>query len=260
EHYSKWEDLDDDARQSLAREMLVEHVLLLGSKTFSHMLNAIEKYMPALQKFGDSPEAKLEIAKVTEDFWLRNPQFFAITIDKLVNYRVIDPATVVAMLFDAGHVGSWSKFHYWEILHNTVKKVNMRVVQLQGRLEAAKTAANAMAADDDDDMASAAAASTAENQVAESVDHVEATLAQMVQEQRDVIVSTARHFAQLLSSDSGASGDLDRAWLHGRFKEFLRTYRVQVMENVSTLESDVFTAEASDDVRQAFADVRTLSA
>ncbi|KAJ2030013.1 Nuclear cap-binding protein subunit 1 [Coemansia sp. S610] len=250
EHYSKWADIDDDRRQSLAREMLVEHVLLLGSKTFSHMLNAIEKFMPALQKFGDSPEAKLQIARVTEDFWLGNPQFFAITIDKLVNYRVIDPATVIAMLFDDGHVGSWSKFQYWEILHNTVKKVNMRVVQLQGRLEAAVTAANAMADDD----------TPAETQPAESVEHVEATLAQMVQEQRDVVVSTARHFARLLSSGSGASGELDRAWLHGRFKEFLRTYRIQVMENSSTLESSVFTAEASGDVRQAFEDVRKLSA
>ncbi|KAJ2462430.1 Nuclear cap-binding protein subunit 1 [Coemansia sp. RSA 2337] len=251
EHYSQWADIDDEKRQTLAREMLVEHVLLLGSKTFSHMLNAIEKFMPALQKFGDSAEAKLQIAQVTEDFWLRNPQFFAITIDKLINYRVIDPATVVAMLFDNGHVGSWSKFHYWEILHNTVKKVNMRVVQLQGRLEAANAAANAMADDD---------APAAENQTAESVEHVEATLAQMVQEQKDVVVSTTRHFARLLSSDSGAAGELDRAWLHGRFKEFLRTYRVQVMENAPVLESEVFTAEASNDVRQAFEDVRKMSA
>ncbi|KAJ2887118.1 Nuclear cap-binding protein subunit 1 [Coemansia aciculifera] len=252
EHYSQWADIDDERRQTLAREMLVEHVFLLGSKTFSHMLNAIEKFMPALQKFGDSAEAKLQIAQVTEDFWLRNPQFFAITIDKLINYRVIDPATVIAMLFDNGHVGSWSKFHYWEILHNTVKKVNMRVVQLQGRLEAANTAANAMA---DDDVPVAA-----ENQTAESVEHVEATLAQMVQEQKDVVVSTTRHFARLLSSDSGAAGELDRAWLHGRFKEFLRTYRVQIMENAPVLESEVFTAEASSDVRQAFEDVRKLSA
>ncbi|KAJ2741786.1 Nuclear cap-binding protein subunit 1 [Coemansia pectinata] len=156
------------------------------------------------------------------------------------------------MLFDNGHVGSWSKFHYWEILHNTVKKVNMRVVQLQGRLEAANTAANAMA---DDDVSVAA-----ENQTAESVEHVEATLAQMVQEQKDVVVSTTRHFARLLSSDLGAAGELDRAWLHGRFKEFLRTYRVQIMENAPVLESEVFTAEASSDVRQAFEDVRKLSA
>ncbi|KAJ2418615.1 hypothetical protein GGF41_004974, partial [Coemansia sp. RSA 2531] len=129
--------------------------------------------------------------------------------------------------------------------------VNMRVVQLQGRLEAANAAANAMADDD---------APAAENQTAESVEHVEATLAQMVQEQKDVVVSTTRHFARLLSSDSGAAGELDRAWLHGRFKEFLRTYRVQVMENAPVLESEVFTAEASNDVRQAFEDVHKMSA
>ncbi|KAJ2002348.1 Nuclear cap-binding protein subunit 1 [Coemansia thaxteri] len=252
EHYSQWADVDDEARQALAREMLVEHVLLLGSKTFSHMLNAIEKFMPALQKFGDSPEAKLQIAKVTEDFWQRNPQFFAITIDKLINYRVIDPATVVAMLFDGAHVGSWCQFHYWEILHNTVKKVNMRVVQLQGRLEAAHAASNAMVSDDD-----AAAESQA---AAESVEQVEATLALMMREQKDVVVSTAAHFVRLLSSSTGTASERDRAWLAGRYKEFLRTYRVQIMENVQTLEALVFTSDASDDARQAFEDMRKLSA
>lgn len=244
EHYSQWTDIDDDARQSLAREMLIEHILLLGSKTFSHMLNAIEKFMPALQKYGDSPEAKLQIAKVAEDFWVKNPQFFAITIDKLMNYRVIDPSTVISMLFDAEHRGSWHKFYLWEILTNTVSKVNMRVEQLQTRLEAAQQAASNEMADE----------------VSEDVEHVESTLAQMVQEQKDVIVSTIRSFVQLLSSDGCTSGELDRAWLLGRFKEFLRRYRVQVLENVETLEAQVFTDEASDDTRQAMASIRRLLA
>ncbi|KAI8319953.1 ARM repeat-containing protein [Martensiomyces pterosporus] len=250
EHYARWTDVDDEARQSLAREMLVEHVLLLGSKTFSHMLNAIEKFMPALQQFGDTPEARLHIAKVTEDFWLKNPQFFAITIDKLVNYRVIDPITVVEMLFDPAHMGTWNRFYYWEILRNTVNKVNMRVVQLQGRLEAARAAASAMQDDAD--------AANGSEQGHESIEQVEATLGQMVQEQRDVVVSAARHFVRFLAS--GELSESDRAWLLGRFKEFLRSYRAQVMDNAETLESLVFAPDASDDVRLAFDNVRALSA
>ncbi|KAJ1993323.1 Nuclear cap-binding protein subunit 1 [Coemansia umbellata] len=249
ENYSQWSDIDEDTRQTLAREMLVEHVLLLGSKTFSHMLNAIEKFMPALQRFGDSPEAKLQIAKITEDFWLKNPQFFAITIDKMINYRVIDPATVVELLFDSSHVGKWSKFHFWEILRNTVNKVNLRVVQLQGRLAAAHAAADAMTDEAD----------AHEQQTAESAEQVEATLGQMVQEQKDVVVSTTRHFVQLLSSADGSTDELDRAWLLGRFKEFLRTYRAQITENASTLENVAFTAESSEDARLVFSNIRMLS-
>ncbi|KAJ2589179.1 Nuclear cap-binding protein subunit 1, partial [Coemansia sp. RSA 1797] len=175
-HYAKWTDVDDETRQVLAREMLTEHVLLLGSKTFSHMLNAIEKFMPALQQFGDSPVAKLQIAKVVEDFWCKNTQFFAITIDKLLNYRVIDPATVVEMLFDSSHVGAWSQFHLWEILRNTMNKVNMRVEQLQTRLTAAQVAADTIVADE---------AEADPAQPSESVEHVESVLAQMLQEQKD---------------------------------------------------------------------------
>ncbi|KAJ1902976.1 Nuclear cap-binding protein subunit 1 [Coemansia sp. IMI 209127] len=253
ENYSQWSDIDEDTRQSLAREMLVEHVLLLGSKTFSHMLNAIEKQLPALQRFNDSPDAKLQIAKVTEDFWLRHSQFFVITIDKLINYRVIDPAAVLKMLFDPSHVGSWCKFHYWEILRNTVNKLNLRVVQLRGRLDAAYEAANAMTEEPDGN-------EQQQQQPAESVEQIEAMLEQMVQEQKDVVVSAARHFAQLLSSANGTADEMDRAWLLGRFKEFMRTYRALIIENASTLENVVFTAEASEDVRLVFNSIRTLCA
>ncbi|KAJ1871482.1 Nuclear cap-binding protein subunit 1 [Coemansia sp. RSA 990] len=249
-HYSQWTDLDDAERQMLAREMLTEHVLLLGSKTFSHMLNAIEKFMPALQQFGDTPEAKLQIATVVEDFWIKHPQFFAITIDKLINYRVIDPVTVIEMLFSHSHKGSWSQFHLWEILRNTVNKVNMRVEQLQSRLVAAQKAADAIVADSD----------TAAEQQAESVEHVESVLAQMLQEQKDVVISTTRHFVQLLSSSEGTTDELDRAWLLGRFKEFMRTYRLQVMENAQALEEVAFTPEASQDTRQVFECTRMLAA
>ncbi|KAJ2829717.1 Nuclear cap-binding protein subunit 1 [Coemansia erecta] len=251
-NYAKWTDVSDESRQALAREMLTEHVLLLGSKTFSHMLNAIEKFMPALQKFGDSPGAKLQMAQVVEDFWRRNTQFFAITIDKLINYRIIDPATVVEMLFDKAHAGGWSQFHLWEILRNTMNKVNMRVEQLQTRLAAAQTAANAIVADD--------AESAEPAQPSESVEHVESVLAQMQQEQRDAVVLTARHFSQLLSSSDGTAGELDRAWLMGRFKEFMRTYRQQVIDNVQMLEDMAFTDESSQDVRQVFAWIRVLAA
>ncbi|KAJ1733279.1 Nuclear cap-binding protein subunit 1 [Coemansia biformis] len=265
-HYSQWVDVDDDARQALAREMLVEHVLLLGSKTFSHMLNAIEKFMPALQQFGDTPEAKLQIARVVEDFWLRNPQFCAITIDKLVNYRIIDPVTVIELLFDASHAGSWSSFHLWEILRNTVNKVDMRVVQLQTRLEAARAAADAIVVDDtgdadgDGDGSTDAPEQPPSRPAGENVEHVQSILTQMEREQKEVVVQTARYFVQLLSSDDGTADEMDRTWLLGRFKEFMRTYRAQVAANAAELESQVFTAAASPDTREVFAGTRALAA
>ncbi|KAJ2559045.1 Nuclear cap-binding protein subunit 1 [Coemansia sp. RSA 1933] len=251
EHYSQWSDIDEDTRQSLAREMLVEHILLLGSKTFSHMLNAIEKLKPALQRFNDSPEAKVQIAKVTEDFWVKHSQFFVITIDKLINYRLVDPAAVLKMLFDPSHVGSWCKFHYWEILRNTVNKLNLRVVQLRARLDAAYEAANTMADD-------AEGNEEQQQQPAESIEQIEATLELMLQEQKDVIISASRYFVQFLSSSNGTAGEMDRAWLLGRFKEFMRTYRALVVENAQTLENVVFTHEASEDTRLVFASIRTL--
>ncbi|KAJ2509651.1 Nuclear cap-binding protein subunit 1 [Coemansia sp. RSA 2049] len=269
EHYSQWTDIDDDTRQSLAREMLVEHVLLLGSKTFSHMLNAIEKFLAALHKFGNSPEAKIQIAKVVEDFWLSHSQFFVITIDKMITYRVVDPTAVLAMLFDPSHVGSWCRFHYWEILHNTIGKLGLRVVQLRGRLEAAYAAANTMMDESDANIQQPQEQAQQEKpeqeqqqqqQPAESVEQIETMLEQMVQEQKDVIVSTTRYFVRLLSSADGSANETDRAWLLGRFKEFMRSHRALVLDNAQTLETAVFTPEASEDTRLVFSSLRSLCA
>ncbi|KAJ2093248.1 Nuclear cap-binding protein subunit 1 [Coemansia sp. RSA 1813] len=251
ENYSQWSDIDEDTRQSLAREMLVEHVLLLGSKTFSHMLNAIEKFLPALQRFNDTSEAKLQIAKVTEDFWLRHSQFFVITIDKMITYRVIDSAAVLKMLFDLSHVGNWCKFYHWEILRNTVNKLNLRVAQLRSRLDAAYAAASTMADEAD---------GSEQQQPADTIEQVEAMLEQMVQEQKDIVISATRYFVQLLSSANGTADEMDRAWLLGRFKEFMRTYRTLIVENAQTLENVVFTAEASEDARLVFDNIRALCA
>ncbi|KAJ2156788.1 Nuclear cap-binding protein subunit 1 [Coemansia sp. RSA 552] len=244
-HYAGWTDVDASERQRLAREMLVSHVLLLGSKTFSHMLNAIERFMPALQQFGDTAEAKLEIARTTEDFWRKNSQFFMITIDKLVDYRIIDPLTVVRMLFDRSHVGQWCQFHLWEILRNAVGKVNMRVAQLQARRDAA-----AAIVEDEDE---------GDKQPHENIEQIEALLAQMTQEQKDVVVLTAQSFVQLLSSPDGTANEVDRAWLLGRFKEFMRTYRDQISHYAADLEASAFTADASPDALQVYQGIKALS-
>ncbi|KAJ1679356.1 Nuclear cap-binding protein subunit 1, partial [Spiromyces aspiralis] len=181
EHYGTWQDVTEEQRQMLAREMLIQHILLAGSKTFSHMLNSIERYMPVLQKYAEDLKDKLQIAKVTEEFWINNPQMYVITLDKLLNYRVIDPITVMEAIFDVAHVGQWNRFHYWEALHNTVQKVNLRVVQLKDRLEHIRSNRGRYDDDDEDETA---------NVSSSQIEGYEQTLAQLRQEQRNVVTKT----------------------------------------------------------------------
>ncbi|KAJ1915011.1 Nuclear cap-binding protein subunit 1 [Mycoemilia scoparia] len=297
EHYGQWDDLDDEQeRTNLAREMLIQHVLLSGSKTFSHMLNAIERYMPVLQKYSAGSDAKLHIAKITEEFWILNPQMYVITLDKLLNYRVIDPITVVEAVFDAGsHLGQWNRFHYWEALHNTVQKVNLRVDQLEKRIaEARKTISGSSGGsggdgsatkdendmerddnnnnDDDDDLV---------NVSYSQIEQYQNTLTELRQEQKNVIIKTIEKFVEQLNSmdaivnneqlgnvdeditnNNGRGGghsenadELDHWWLLGRYREFLRLYRQQIKGLAVTLDSLVFSTSSKPELRQAFEDI-----
>lgn len=75
-----------------------EVMLMMGSKTFSHLLNAFERYAGLFKESGrDSQYACIEIAF---NFWSHNPQNLHIVLEKMVHYRVVDAELVVEFLFE----------------------------------------------------------------------------------------------------------------------------------------------------------------
>ena len=72
------EDLTPTQREDFIRELFTECVLMLGSKSFSHVLNVIERYLSILQRMNSTPEAKLHTVKIVAQFWRNNTQFMGI--------------------------------------------------------------------------------------------------------------------------------------------------------------------------------------
>ena len=74
-----------------------EVMLLMGSKTFSHLLNAFERYS---ELFKDaSRDSKLACIEIAYNFWARNPQNLHIVLEKMVHYGIVDVESVVDFLF-----------------------------------------------------------------------------------------------------------------------------------------------------------------
>lgn len=132
------------------RDILMQAVLSLGSRSFSHLLNVLEKYHPLLRQMTTSPVMRLVVLSSTARFWSRSPQWIQICVDKLLQYRLIEPTDVIKFVFsppiglpelilqssaerDASR--DWSTFNWWELIKLTVNKVNGRVDQVQKRLE-----------------------------------------------------------------------------------------------------------------------------
>lgn len=101
--------IDSGHPEDVAREIFLQCLMYHGSKSFSHLLSIVERqvpyvrhktynvrYLPLIQDFNSLPQNKLHTIKVTASFWARNTQFLEIILDKYMNYRVLDPASIIS--------------------------------------------------------------------------------------------------------------------------------------------------------------------
>lgn len=122
-----------------SRRVLIECVMYQGSKSFSHILNVTEKYISILQKSNASMDDKLHTVEIVASFWANNSQFLEIILDKLVNYRVVDTKAIVTYMLSPTVLDrDYSRMYVQNVLKNTLKKVNLRVEQVQLKLKAAQ--------------------------------------------------------------------------------------------------------------------------
>lgn len=151
-------DLTEAQQQDITRDVVTQCMLMLGSKSFSHVLNIIERNLQLLQHSNASTaRSRRHTVLIVAEFWKHNPQFMSILLDRLLNYRVIDPMAIISWLFGAEiddnftvirqpsdpseEVGpkplpnvaaimvdnEISRSHIWEILTSTLNKVVARV-------------------------------------------------------------------------------------------------------------------------------------
>ena len=105
---------------------------LKGIVFYQRNLSVLKSYLnPAVVV--ESTDPRKRTAEFIQDFWKFNTQFLEITIDKFINYRLLDNESVTVWVFkelakDKNHYHHWK---YWTILNNTLKKMNLRVSQMK---------------------------------------------------------------------------------------------------------------------------------
>lgn len=147
---------------SVVRSIVVQSLLHIGSRSFSHFLNAIERFLPILRYLASggvssaggsgNPEARADILTAAAAFWKYNRQMVAIVFDKLMQYQIVDPTDVVGWTFLNGVVigqlaelagpMNLSAFE-WDLLKGAIDKAN-------GRVTIARRKVTGLRKDDDD--------------------------------------------------------------------------------------------------------------
>ncbi|KAK4148105.1 MIF4G like-domain-containing protein [Dichotomopilus funicola] len=116
-------------------DVFVTCVLRVGSKSLSHVLAAIERTKDRLADAGAASDAaRAQIITATMAYWSAHPGVALSIIEKLLNYSILTPETVItwALVSRAGNTRgeALSIAHIYEMVFNTVIKVTGRVRQL----------------------------------------------------------------------------------------------------------------------------------
>ncbi|WFD43909.1 Nuclear cap-binding protein subunit 1 [Malassezia psittaci] len=230
--------------EQIVRDMAVQALLFAGSRSFSHLLNIIERYHDLLRSLSQNPQARLEMLASTVRFWARSPQWVMIVIDKLLQYRIVEPLDVVQFVFtptdlavrnvteqsgdsvefsfsasakaQGGTLRDWSSFNWWMLICLTVDKVVGRVDQLARRYNSLSEQSS------HNDPATEASAANEEAKI-----HLDAIRL----EQRRVLVTVIQQFVQLIKeidawnasprTDQHNAATWQAWWIKEWYREFL---------------------------------------
>ncbi|CAG8808138.1 19799_t:CDS:10, partial [Gigaspora margarita] len=230
-------DLPAKEKEQTIRDLFVQCVLMLGSKSFSHVLNSLN----------ETPESRLHTVKIVAEFWVNNTQFLGILLDKLLNYRVIDAIAVISWLFSNEMEKDIAKSYVWEIMKNTINKVISRVKQVISKRE--------MVLNPQSEIGGQGVDITSEEDKkinTQELHTVENTLNAVTREQKEVLLKVAQMFVSLLDNRlktyesqgiTDAMSQLCFWWAYGFFKEIARTYQPQISTFLVTMETIVITPD-----------------
>ncbi|ORY05994.1 ARM repeat-containing protein [Basidiobolus meristosporus CBS 931.73] len=240
-------ELDEKAVTSLKFDIVMQCVLMVGSKSFSHSLNVIERYLAILQKYAASAEDKITTIEIVASCWKHNTQFLGILLDKLLNYRIVDPTSIIAWVF--GDLSKTADRAYkLEILQNTLNKVISRVDLVQVKVDSAKK----------------------DEATPEHIRSLESTLSVVYREQKEVFLAVFEKFVTVLtekiveceSSGIEPASNWLYKWIAGLFiavgRLTLFQYRKQISGSLVTIESIVFSEAVHPSILKLFEQVKRL--
>ncbi|KAL2825384.1 MIF4G like-domain-containing protein [Aspergillus pseudoustus] len=114
-------------------DAFVTAICFVGSKSLSHVLSCIERNKERLLVIGPkSPAARRQIITSVMEYWVDQPGIGINIIDKLLNYTIITPLSVIEWaLVDKLSAGAiLAKTHVFEMISATVGKVTNRLRQI----------------------------------------------------------------------------------------------------------------------------------
>jgi len=223
-------------------ELTVNCVAEIGSKSFSHLLNALERYNTLLRTLINNSQTRGQTISAFAHFWRNSSAHIIIALDKLMTYRIIDNISIVNWLFSNEVLPDFTRGYVWDILRNTVNKTVARTETVRKQL--AKTLQPTEQSSSTPQLSASAtqeALETAEREQKELL---------LVVFQR-FCISISNHLTNCEANNT----DPYDYWYYsalGHLKEIGRKFHEEIRPFISTLESILFTSEVDSRITSVF--------
>lgn len=240
---------DEASGLDVAHEIVVQAILFLGSKSFSHILNVLERQSNLLQFLNQSDEAKVKTIHIVAEFWQYNKQMMTIVLDKMVNYRIIDPTAIVTWVFaENGGVPDFDKAFVWELLNMAVSKIGTRARIISSKIkdsiedENVKTASlqeqTDMDTDEPDHGKAVTGDDTKSHTAGSSLEKLRELAEDLQGEQQRLFILAYQSFCR--AHENATLTAAQKAWCEGMMIAFGRHFHEEIKSFAVTLDMIVF--------------------
>ncbi|KAJ3217526.1 Nuclear cap-binding protein subunit 1 [Dinochytrium kinnereticum] len=230
------------SQDRIVRDVLVQNLLVVGSKSFSHCLNIIERNLKLLHAMTKNPEDKRHAASIVLNVWRDNAQFAEIVLDKFMNYRVLDPPSVISVIVSEEHGDLLlRRWFTWPILQNTLMKANRKCTQIKKKLEDIPSTGGDMNIDESPER-----------------EKFERALETALAERKEAYVSVFSKLCHLLEA-SAYQSERDRRFVSGIMRAIGREFSAEVKPLHITLEMTVFEGRQDPLIATVWQEIKAVS-
>ena len=114
-------------------DIYMSAILSLGSKSLSHVLSTVDRCKERLAALGgQSQAARRQVITAVMDFWVDHPGNAVNIVDKLLNYGIISPMTVIEWALQ-DHINrgrALASGPVYELVASTMAKVTVHLLSL----------------------------------------------------------------------------------------------------------------------------------
>ncbi|KAM7526901.1 hypothetical protein LguiA_016803 [Lonicera macranthoides] len=116
----------------IALRVVVQTLLDIGSKSFTHLITVLERYWQVIAKICPDQDKEIMLINEVSLYWKNSAQLTALTIDRMMGYRLLSNLAIVKWVFTPTNI---EQFHtsdrLWEILRNAISKTYNRITDLR---------------------------------------------------------------------------------------------------------------------------------